>query len=352
MTAVSVSLVTYNGLRWLPGCLASLAAQSHPVAELLVVDNGSTDGTAAWLAEHLPADARAAYEAWPGNRGYAAGHNHNLDRAGGDVVLLLNQDIELDPGFVAAAVAVLEREPTVGAVQGRIRRLAPDGTRLDVLDTTGLSIGRDRRVVSRDQGRTDGEGTAVVAGRVWGVDGPAPVIRARALADARLPRTHGAGAEILDESFFAYKEDVDLAWRLGRLGWRAWYEPAALAWHARGDSGSASGSWREIARQRRDVPAAVRARSWRNHRLMLLKNEEPRAFLRDLPAIAWHEVRSLGYAAVADRAVIRAIPGLVRATPGALRKRRALARRIERLRTREPWRTEDPSRTSARVPHQ
>ena len=345
--AVTVSLVTYNGLRWLPGCLASLAAQTCADVELLVVDNGSADGTAAWLAEHLPPDALATYEPWTDNQGYAAGHNHNLARARGRPVLLLNQDVELDPGFLAAALAVLDADPTVAAVQGRVRRLGPDGTRLAVLDTTGLVMARDRRVISRAQGTIDGpDAPSAVAGPVWGVDGPLPVLRTAALREARLPRMPGEGTEVLDEAFFSYKEDVDLAWRLRRLGWRAWYQPAALAWHARGDSGSATGRWQDIARARRSVPGSVRARPWRNHRLMLLKNEELRPFLRDLPWIARHELRSLGYALVADRDVLRAVPGLLRAAPVALRKRRILARRAARLHAQDAW------RTSARVPDQ
>ena len=94
---------------------------------------------------------------------------------------------------------------------------------------------RDRRVVARRQGEPEDE-RDLIAGPVWGVDGPAPVYRRAALLDVREPRT-GGGMEVLDEDFFMYKEDVDLAWRLRKRGWRAWYEPDALAWHARGTGG-------------------------------------------------------------------------------------------------------------------
>lgn len=121
------------------------------------------------------------------------------------------------------------------------------------------------------------------------------------------------------------KEDVDLAWRLGRLGWMTWYEPAALAWHARGgaDSG-APGLWAGV-RANMSNPRAARVRSWRNQRLMQLKNDEIGAVLHDLPYIARRELQQWLWMLVVDQARLRAIPELFRLAPMALRKRRALS---------------------------
>ena len=185
-------------------------------------------------------------------------------------------------------MAALEQRPEVGSVQARLRRLAAPGERSELIDTTGLEMHRDRRVVSRGQLAVDRG--ADLAGPVWGVDGAAPVYRLAALESARLPRSDGSGTtEVLDEDFFSYKEDVDLAWRLRRLGWEAWYEPAALAWHARGGGDTGVSGWREVARANMSNPPKVRALSWRNQRLMQLKNEEAGSFLRDLPWIARRE---------------------------------------------------------------
>jgi GT2 family glycosyltransferase len=149
--------------------------------------------------------------------------------------------------------------------------------------------------------------------------------------DARLPR-RGGGWEVLDEDFFRLKEDVDLAWRLQRLGWRTWYEPAALAWHGRTGHGYHVPRFREILRASMSDPADTRALSWRNQRLMQAKNDPLEAMLRDLPWILRREAMEWYFAIYVDRARIRALPGLVRAWPGALRKRRALARRIAQRR--------------------
>jgi GT2 family glycosyltransferase len=323
---VTVSLVTYNGVRWLDGCLASLRAQTLDDYELIVRDNASTDGTVELLRSRLADDTRARIVESPRNLGYAAAHNLAVHAARSEFVLLLNQDVELDGGFLAAALETLDERPAVAAIQGRIRRLEPGGTRADVLDTTGLEMRRDRRFVSRSQGRLDGT-VHDQAGSVFGADGPAPVYRTAALRDARLPRT-GGGWEVLDEDFFMYKEDVDLAWRLRRLGWDAWYEPRAAAWHGRGAAGPPGDGLLAIARSNRLIPRWIKQVSWRNQRLMQLKNESLSDYLRDLPWIARREVLSLGFILVADPRRLSVVPGLIRLLPSAARKRRYLWRRI------------------------
>jgi len=328
--AVTISLVTWNGLRWLPGCLASVMAQQleggPDAIELLVTDNGSTDGSAAWLSTELPPVARATLYLEPRNRGYAAAHDRHIGVARGGAVLLLNQDLELDPLFVAEALAELVRDPRVGAVQGRILGLAGPGARVPILDSTGLVMARDRRVVSRAQGMADGPDHGR-PGPVWGVDGPAPVYRAAALRSARLPGRDGR-PEVLDRDFFAYKEDVDLSWRLGRLGWTARYQPAAVAWHARGDSPSAPDGLPALRAARAAIPTQVKVWSWRNQRLMQVKNDTLGATLRDLGPIVKREVGSLAFALLYDRGVLRAIPCFLRGLPWAIRKRRALSRLV------------------------
>jgi GT2 family glycosyltransferase len=321
---VSVSLVSWNGLRWLPACLDSVRGQTLTNMELLVVDNGSTDGSAAWLDAALVDGPPGRIVHNARNAGYAAAHNRNIRDARGEYVLLLNQDVVLDPGFLAAVSEAFAAHPEAASVQGRLRQLGVDGRRLTMLDSTGLVMHRDRRVVSRAQGELDGAAHRV-AGPVWGADGPAPVYRRTALLAARMPR-RGGGWEVLDEQFFAYKEDVDLAWRLQRLGWTAWYAPDALAWHARGESTTLRGGMTRMLESRRSTSPHVKALSWRNHRLMMIKNETGAAYLRDFPWILRRELLSLGFQLVADPGVLTSVPSLVRALPGAMRKRQRLSR--------------------------
>ena len=325
--AVTVSLVTYDGAGWLAGCLASLAAQDMADYELLIWDNASHDASLSIAQAWETQDPRVRVHASPINLGYAVAHNRQVAAARADFVLLLNQDVELDPGFLRAAVAVFAARPDVGAVQGRLRQLGAPGERLQQLDSTGLQMGRDRRAVSRAQGQRDGISHAT-QGPVWGADGPAPMYRAAALRDARLPRGGGAW-EVLDEDFFLYKEDVDLAWRLGALGWWAWYEPAALAWHARGTGGTGATSLLDIARTNRTIRHEAKALSWRNQRLMQIKNEELLDYLRDSPWIIRRELLSLAFISLFDPRRLSAVAALLRLAPAAMRKRRYLRARLK-----------------------
>jgi GT2 family glycosyltransferase len=321
---VTISLVTFNGSRWMPGCIASVVAQTFDDFELLVLDNASSDDTVAKIEE--VGDSRVAIERSTENLGYAAGHNRNIEKARGEFVLLLNQDVELDPEFIASVIPHFDADQGVGSVQARIRRLDGPGLRTDQLDTIGLAMNRDRRVISRGQGATDGAKYAET-GIVFGVDGPAPVYRLSALFDAQEPSA-GGGWEVLDEAFFMYKEDVDLAWRLHRLGWKTVYEPAALAWHGRGSGGPGAITMLEIARTNWQIARWVKTISWRNQRLMQAKNDRALDYLRDLPWIARRELLSWAFILVADPLRMAALPGLVRALPDTLRKRRFLARRF------------------------
>jgi cellulose synthase/poly-beta-1,6-N-acetylglucosamine synthase-like glycosyltransferase len=262
----------------------------------------------------------------PGNIGYAPAHDLVILTARAPFVLLLNQDVELDPGFLRTAIEALDTRPGVAAIQGLVRRLGADGARTATIDTTGLEMHRDRRVVSRDQGR-DSAMVDRPAGPVWGADGPAPLYRRSALMSARLPGRDGW--EVLDRDFFAYKEDVDLAWRLRRLGWEAWYEPRALAWHARGASVSAIPTLQGV-REAAAAPGPVRTLSWRNQRLTQVKNDPWSAVVRDLPWIARREVLSMGLLLLGGRGRITAITDLARHLPWAMRKRRALQRAVRR----------------------
>ena len=326
---ITVSLVTFNGMTWLPECLASVRKQTMPAFELLAIDNASGDGSLELLRHSAAAEPRMTVRESRHNLGFAVAHNRNIAAARGEFVMLLNQDMVLDRNFLSAALKVLDSRNLVAAVQGRIRRLGSGGARTATIDSTGLVMHRDRRVVARRQGERESY-SDLVPGPVWGVDGPAPVYRRSALAAVREPRS-GGGWEVLDEDFFMYKEDVDLAWRLRRMGWTAWYEPQALAWHARGTGGRPDRTVLDLVRADRTIPRWIKAMSWRNHKLMQIKNERAADFVASLPWILRREVLSLGFMTVFDPRRLAMISHLVSAIPGALDKRRTIADGIGRI---------------------
>lgn len=320
---ITVSLVTFNGMRWLPACLEAVATQTHGELEVIVFDNASTDGSVAWLRSQADAGLIRLIQS-NRNLGYAAGHNLVIAESTGDLICLLNQDCILAPPYLAEAAAAFETSPRLGAVQGRVYRLGPDIRPTTVVDTTGLQIYRNRRVVSRSQGTLDGGPSE--AGPVFGADGPCPVYRRAAIEDVAVPGTAGE-IEYLDGDFFAYKEDIDLAWRLQLAAWDAAYVPTAIAWHARSAAEPARVTLRDWIAHRRATPGWIRRISWRNHRLMQVKNEIPSQYLRDIGPIAIREVASMAMLAVVDVRDLVAIVDMIRLLPTALRKRHLRTKR-------------------------
>jgi GT2 family glycosyltransferase len=285
------------------------AAQAQEGAEVVVVDNGSADDTAAVAREH-------GAEVWrlDPRRSYVDATNEALLRAEGDAVMLLNSDCFLAPGFLAAARPRLEEERVGSVAPKLIRALGPgEGERLDALDGAGMVIDRRRKNTLVGHGRP-----ALAYDRpaeVFGVDGAAALYRRETIEDCLV------GGLPLDPAFERWASDVDLAWRARLLGWRCVYEPAAVAWHVRYYSPST----------RATMPAYDRRMQFRNRYLMMLKNDTVAAVARDLPRLAAYEAGQLGYALLAERSLLPAYRDAARLARGALRQRRELqARRRER----------------------
>ena len=210
---VSVVVPNFNGERWLPGCLDSLARQEPAPAEVIVVDNGSSDGSLRYLAASHP-ELRVI--ALPRNTGFAHAANRGLDAARHELVAMINTDVVLEPDWLARMAAALEADPGAASVACKMLSLS-DPARVydagDVLRRDGACEQRGRH--GRDDGRWD------APGEVFGACAGAALYRRSAV--------QGLGG--FDERYFAYLEDVDLALRLRLAGWRCRYEPA-VALHA------------------------------------------------------------------------------------------------------------------------
>jgi GT2 family glycosyltransferase len=218
---VSVALLSWNGRQHLKTCLEALAVQRDPGVdwEILVLDNGSTDGTADWMQrEILPRHPRVRLIASPVNLGFCGGNNRLVAEASGDAVAFLNNDTRPRPEWLGALVdALAKAPPDVAAVSGKI--IDWDGERLDfgrgVMTFDGHAFQMDfRRPLARAQVPAAGEELLFACG------GNMLIRRASFLA---------AGG--FDESYFAYLEDVDLGWRLWSGGERITFVPDAVVHH-------------------------------------------------------------------------------------------------------------------------
>ncbi|MGQ9599084.1 MAG: glycosyltransferase family 2 protein [Anaerolineae bacterium] len=209
----SIVIPNWNGAHHLPVCLNALQIQTYPHLEVILVDNGSTDGSQTLVEEQYPEVRLLALDR---NLGLTGGNNLGFRAAQGEVLISLNNDTEATPGLVEALVSALLEHPEAGMAAAKILLF----DRRDVLHSAGDGYGVDgipfnRGVWQRDEGQFDEPGW------IFGGCGGAVAYRRAMLDDVGL----------FDESFFMYCEDVDLNWRAQLAGWRCWYTPEAVVYH-------------------------------------------------------------------------------------------------------------------------
>lgn len=266
---VAAVIVSWNSARYLPDCLESLRALARPPLETVVVDNGSADG-APQLVERRFSEARLIR--CQENTGYCRANNIGISATSAPFVLLLNPDVRLQPSFLEELLPVF-RDPEIGLAAGKLLRF--DGR---TLDSCGQLLGRSRRPVDRGYGRED-QGQFDRDDEVFGACGAAALYRRTMLEAVAM----GRGA-FFDERFFAYYEDLDIAWRAQRQGWRAAYRHRALGYHARGAAAVAAAPLRKRGALLRHGPD-LRFHIVKNRYLTILRNDSLKAYLRDLPFI-------------------------------------------------------------------
>lgn len=216
---VGIVTVTYDSGRFFSTYLRSVEAQSQPPAQTVVVDSGSPDAGFLLSAQDVPS-VQVLRER---NVGFAAGSNlgWRLVRER-DYVLFLNPDAFPAPEFLARATAYLEANPDVGMVSPTLIRydIAADRP-LDVVDTTGVVRTRAGLLAERDQGQP-----LSVLERYREPNEVPWLCAAMMLARKEaLEAVIEGNDELFDESFFMYKEDTDLSWRIRRAGWKLMHHP-------------------------------------------------------------------------------------------------------------------------------
>lgn len=248
-------------------CLASLEAQKPRCSQILVVDNGSSDGSVATARERFPG---VDYLELGRNYGFAGGMNHAIDSSDGEFVALINLDVTLESDYLAACAGTLEADDRLAGVTGKLLR--PGTADPPILDTTGHIVYRNRRGIDRGEREPD-RGQYDLDTDLFSICGAAPVFRRSALEDVRLD------GEYFDEDFFAYFEDFDLAWRCRLRDWRLAYVPGTVGRHHRGGTGAKASTF-------------ILACNHRNRLLVMLRNDSLPSFFRHVPGIAYTELRA------------------------------------------------------------
>lgn len=217
--AVTIVVVSWNGKHLLQECLPSIQRQTFTDFEIIVVDNGSTDGS----IEFLRAFPSVQVIALPENQGFAGPNNLAFERAKGSWIATINNDLTLSPDWLQILVDALEKEPDCFAVQGRILKDAEP----NLIDTCGLGIRACG--AARNLGHNKPADSITTARPVFTVSAGAAVYRRSMLEQIGF----------FEASYFAYYEDLDAGWRARTRGWRSVLVPQAVAYHkVHGTSGS------------------------------------------------------------------------------------------------------------------
>jgi GT2 family glycosyltransferase len=256
----SVLMVTWNSAEVLPASLDALRLARPSPAELVIVDNASTDRSVEMVesaAQGAPFDVNLIRSTV--NLGFAAGMNRAIAAASSPYILLLNPDVRVVPDMIGQLHDAIERAPAeVYAVGPKLLRAAGNSLEsTNVIDSVGIQMTRDGRHFDRGAAEWDA-GQFDKPEEVFGLTGAAVIFRKATLEDCKVD------GEIFDEDFFAYREDADLAWRMRGFGYRALYEPRAVGYHLR----------RVTPERRRSLPAAINRHSVKNRFLLRIHHAD------------------------------------------------------------------------------
>lgn len=295
MPAISVIIPTWNGKVFLRGCLDALSAQTCRDFETILVDNGSTDGTSAYIKEQYP---------WVNlvelaeNRGFSGANIRGLGECRGTYIVTLNNDTQVQQDFLEQLLQAVRSDDSIGMVAAKMLNFHQTG-RIDSVgvNATTSGMGQNIGVGEHDAGQYD------TPRDVFGACAGAALYRRKMLDEIGF----------FDDDFFAYYEDLDLAWR-GRLsGWRCVTAPRAVVWHVHSATSGRMSPFTTYQVQR-------------NKWYVLLKNWPSALIFRHLHRILLQDLASLVLATLRGRlaAALRARLAVMGNLPGILRKRQAV----------------------------
>jgi GT2 family glycosyltransferase len=295
---VSVLIPVWNGREHLGMVLSSLRAQTTDDFDVTVVDNGSTDGTLAYLKEEWP-EVRVL--PLPENLGYAGGATQGVEATNGEHVAFLNDDMELEPDWIEQLVAELDRDPRLGVV------------------TSKVMYHRDRRLIYQAGYEYYVYGWCATRGVHEPDEGQ---------YDLRLPSVGGTGAGSIyrraaleraggiDADYFMYCEEVDVGLRVLMAGYTGLYVPSPVAFHV---AGAKTGR----------TPDLQRRLFYRNQLLTWVKDVPWSILWRALPkALLYvHHQYAVERTNGTPQVALGAYAEFLRMLPSTLRKRRGVMRR-------------------------
>ena len=248
LPTVAIVILNWNGSLLLQRFLPSVMATQYEALKIVVIDNGSSDGSLEFLRTTYPGIQLICLA---NNEGFAKGYNLGLRQIEADYFLLLNSDVEVAPSFLYPMVSLLQQDHSIAACQPKILALDQKdcfeyaGAAGGWIDRLGYPFAKGRVFdhVEKDKGQYD------QSQPVFWASGAALFIRAAAF------RQVGG----FDPYFFAHQEEIDLCWRIQAAGYQIYSCPQALVWHKGGGTLPTGNAKKTFL-------------NYRNNHIMLLKN--------------------------------------------------------------------------------
>ncbi len=280
----SIIIPVFNSLFYLRKLLSSILNSKFSLLEVIIIDNGSNDGTEDFIKKNYPF---FLYRKLSRNFGFPKAVNEGVKLSKGKYILVMNADIIIEKKFFSNFYRRINKSPDIGMWQPLI--LYPEGRKIY---SKGLYISRARRFYNIGEGKIyNGEKKEE---EIFGPSGCCAIYKRELMEDIKIKN------EYFDEDFFFLLEDFDLAWRARRKGWKTIYYPGAVAYHF--GRITFSNLFRQYL-------------TFRNRYLIIIKNESLRKIIKDFPYILPYEFLRLPfflfynpYSFVAFKEIFKLIP--------------------------------------------
>ncbi|MCA0987056.1 glycosyltransferase family 2 protein [Guptibacillus algicola] len=312
---ISFVIINWNSAHFLESCIPSLINQNGLNVEIILIDNNSTDNTKE-IIKDLPKQVKIVLN--NKNTGYSGAANQGINMSRGMYVSIINPDVILDENYSLNIINELESNPLLGGATGKLIKYDFNEMQsLSVIDTTGIEAHRnlntyDRGQNSKELNKFDSKKN------VFGISGAAPIYRKKTLNDVRIEN------EYFDEDFLAYKEDIDLSWRIRSYGWELVFVPEAIAHHGRAISGTGNNKIKDIIDNRKKQSDFIKLISLRNHYCMLVKNLDKSHIRKHGLLILTREFKRLIYYLLLEYKSLKGLVEAFRLLPKMLHKRRII----------------------------
>lgn len=220
---VAIVILNWNGIDHLKQFLPSVMATQWPNLEVVVGDNGSTDGSVTFINSYYPTITTIINDA---NYGFTGGYNKVLAQVDADYYILLNSDVEVHPNWITPVIELMESDPLIAVAAPKIKsylqknQFEHAGAAGGFVDTLGYPFCRGRIFfeIEEDHGQYE------QSGEIFWASGAAMFIKKKCWDEA-----HG-----FDERFFAHMEEIDLCWRLKNKGYKVIYCAQSEVYHLGG----------------------------------------------------------------------------------------------------------------------